>query len=150
MTVPNGPNDMATFPASSQAGLSISANTQLNGIIFNPGANSYSIANSAPLTISGTGITNNSGAPQSFVASNSLTFTNSANLGNLLSFYNSGSISFRNSISAGTATFTDNNNSVTNFYDSSTAGSATFTINSHNSRMNFYNTATAEIGRAHV
>src|ERR1700730_2735158 len=68
MTVPNGPADVATFALSNTTNVSISANTEVNGIIFTPAAtNHYSITvpPSLTLTLSGTGITNNSGIVQS-------------------------------------------------------------------------------------
>ncbi len=66
---PNGPADTAIFGASNTTGLSLSANTEVDGIVFTPGASSYtiSVASFGPaftLTISGAGITNNSGAAQ--------------------------------------------------------------------------------------
>src|SRR6266496_894958 len=68
--VPNGPADTATFALSNTTNVSISADTEINGIIFTPAAtNPYTITASAglTLTISGAGITNNSGTIQKFV-----------------------------------------------------------------------------------
>src|SRR5207244_50989 len=68
-TIPNGPSDTATFAASNTIGVSLSANTEVNGIVFNPSASAFTIT-AAPtlrLTISGTGITNNSEITQNFV-----------------------------------------------------------------------------------
>ena len=62
--VPNGPADIATFGLSNTTDVSISENTEVNGIIFTSAAtNPYTItANPGlTLTISGVGITNNSG-----------------------------------------------------------------------------------------
>src|SRR6266550_5599944 len=70
MTVPNGPADIATFGLSNTTDVSISANTEVNSIIFTPAAtNPYAITASSglTLTISGVGITNNSGITQNFV-----------------------------------------------------------------------------------
>src|SRR5512132_3480871 len=70
MGVPNGPADTATFGLSNTTDVSISADTEVNGITFTAAAtNPYTItANPAlTLTISGTGITNNSGTTQKFV-----------------------------------------------------------------------------------
>jgi hypothetical protein len=61
-TVPNGSADTATFDLSDTTNVSISANTEINGIIFTPAAtNPYTITASPglTLTISGVGITNN-------------------------------------------------------------------------------------------
>src|SRR2546428_3037618 len=86
---PNGPADTATFATSTQKAVSISANTEANGIVFNAAASAFTItANpTLTLTISGVGITNNSGIIQNFVtavngASNSAAiFRNSATAG---------------------------------------------------------------------
>src|SRR5690349_8761896 len=73
MTVPNGPADTATFNSSSISDVSISADTEVNGIVFNPGASAYTITSliHTPgdlfLTIGGAGIINNSGVTQNFV-----------------------------------------------------------------------------------
>ncbi len=69
MTVPNGPDDTATFATSNTIGVSPSADTQVAGIVFNAGASTFTITVNSPLslTISGVGITNNSGIIQNFV-----------------------------------------------------------------------------------
>ncbi len=67
MTVPNGPADIATFALSNTTNVSISEDTEVNGIIFTSAAtNPYTVmVNSGlTLTLSGTGITNNSGIAQ--------------------------------------------------------------------------------------
>src|SRR3954470_18247781 len=61
-TVPNGSGDTATFNQSTTGSVVISAMTEVNGIMFNPGASAFTIApDSQELMISGVGITNNSG-----------------------------------------------------------------------------------------
>jgi hypothetical protein len=67
--VPNGPTDIATFGLSNTTDLSISANTEVNAIVFSSAAtNPYAIgATNFTLTISGVGIVNNSGTTQNFV-----------------------------------------------------------------------------------
>src|SRR6476469_2217757 len=69
ITVPNGTSDTATFDLSNTTNVSISANTEVNGITFTPTASAYTITVSPnlTLTISGTGITNNSRVTQNFV-----------------------------------------------------------------------------------
>src|SRR6266513_4175525 len=69
MTVPNGPSDTATFATSNRTAVSLSAYTEVNGIVFNAGASAFTITASPSfsLTISGVGITNNSGIVQNFV-----------------------------------------------------------------------------------
>src|SRR6266480_7330806 len=75
MGIPNGPADVATFGLSLTTDVSISADTEVNCIIFTPAAtNPYTISINSrlTLTISGSGMTNNSGHTQNFrVASSS-------------------------------------------------------------------------------
>src|SRR5438874_3495004 len=86
-TVPNGSADTATFAISNTTAISISANTTVDGITFAPGASSFTVtASQGTLTISGTGITNNSGTTENFVAAPfgvtfGLLFKNSATAG---------------------------------------------------------------------
>jgi len=127
MTIPNGPADIATFALSNTTNVSISANTEVNGITFTAAAtNPYTITASAPFTlvISGTGVTNNSGSTQHFIT------TVGAN-GEF------GLIVFSDSATAGTSTmFTNNGGTVsggtggsTVFHGSSTAASAILVAN---------------------
>src|SRR6266516_5760913 len=128
MTIPNGPADTATFALSNTTNVSISANTEVNGITFTAVATTpYPITASAAFTliISGTGITNNSGSTQHFmtaVGANGefglIVFTNSATAGTSTTFTNNGGI-----VSGATG-------GSTVFHDSSTAASATLIANS--------------------
>src|SRR3989442_9892958 len=62
MGIPNGPADIATFGLSHTTDVSISANTEVSGIIFTSAAtNPYTITASQgfTFTLSGIGITNN-------------------------------------------------------------------------------------------
>ena len=120
-TVPNGSADTATFAVSNTTAISISANTTVDGITFAPGASSFTITASPffALTISGVGITNNSGTTQNFVATRNFSFPQQ--------------IVFTNNATAGTSTIFTNNNGIggfgggiTIFLDTSTAGNATF------------------------
>ena len=43
MTVPNGMADTATFDSSKRKNVSLSANTQVDGIVFNAGASAFTI-----------------------------------------------------------------------------------------------------------
>jgi len=158
-TVPNGPADTATFASSNRTRPFISFTTELNGIVFNSGASAFTIANtpgtSPTLTISGAGITNNSGIVQNFafeLAGAQIVFLNSATAGSLTAFTttnmtfggtstagnatftNNGEVTFANTTTAADSTFT--NNSVLFFLDSSTAGNGTFT-NSGGGFVNF-------------
>ena len=88
--VPNGPADTATFGLSNTTDVSISEDTEVNGIMFTSAAtNPYFITANAglTLTISGVGITNNSGGPRKifFTATRrdgEIRFTNSSTAGN--------------------------------------------------------------------
>jgi autotransporter-associated beta strand protein len=98
-TVPNGPADTAQFAVSNTTDISISSPTEVNGTQFNPGASAFSIT-AAPMltfTISGVGITNNSGTTQNFVTTvdgvgnhGSINFSNSATAGNATLIANGG------------------------------------------------------------
>ena len=134
-TVPNGPADTATFASSNKTRPFIAFNAELNGIVFNPGASAFTIMNalgtSPTLTISGAGITNNSGIVQHFVVNPGaaqILFLNSATAGSLTAFTSTGTITFGDTSTAGSATFT--NNALLNFTNTATAGDATFTNNS--------------------
>ena len=86
-TVPNGPNDTATFGVSNITDIDATNNdsfvTEVNGIVFNPGASAFTIAMDThisfdlALTISGVGITNNSGITQNFTISDNFAEENS-------------------------------------------------------------------------
>jgi hypothetical protein len=142
MTVPNGPADTATFAVTNHTAVSVSANTEVNGMTFDPGASAFTIAVGPMLTlnISGSGIVNNSGTIQNFAISESsalLQFINSATAGSSTSFTNSGStIDF----GAGGAT---------QFSDTSSACNGTFTNNGGNGvfagggGVNFLNSSSA-------
>jgi hypothetical protein len=59
-TVPNGPSDIASFNGSAQTSLFFSAVTEVNSIVFNPGASAFTLSantSGAAFTISGAGVT---------------------------------------------------------------------------------------------
>jgi len=121
-TVPNGPSDTATFATSNTTSVSVSQPiTETNGIMFNAGASPFTItvaattSTSSQLTISGVGITNNSGIAQNFA----ITRVSNA-VGNIVFF---------NSATAGSGTFFTTNTGAVGFFDASRAGNGTFTIN---------------------
>jgi autotransporter-associated beta strand protein len=150
-TVPNGPDDVATYATSSVNTVSVSAAIEVNSIIFNPGGDAFTItANSTfTLTISGAGITNNSGIAQNFVTAagtdynefGTITFTGAASAGSQTVFTNkpgtaaasgSGHIYFFSTSTAGNGTFVNQGSAETfggetDFYDSSSAGDGIFT-----------------------
>src|SRR5712691_11102987 len=92
-TVPNGVADVATFDQSSQTAVSLSAPVAVAEIAFNSSAITYivTVPSAQSLTLTGSGLTNNSGITQNFVSS-----TDSAG--------NSGILSFIGSSSAGSLT----------------------------------------------
>ena len=165
------PADIATFGLSSTTDVWISANTEVNSIIFTAAAtNPYTITASTgfTLTISGAGISNNSGTTQNFVtaAGGQLFFTNSANAGSSTIFTNNagtagasaGITEFFNTSSAGNATFVTTGSSVntgsftgsqTLFTDNSTAANGTFINNggaSEHGLTEFHATSSAANG----
>jgi autotransporter-associated beta strand protein len=142
-TVPNGPNDTATFDISNITQLFNSDDDiEVNGIVFNVGASPFSMlvytqaSYDILLTISGVGITNNSGTTQNF----------------LTEFFDgyAGVIQFTNSAKAGDLTVFTNNDGRTAFFGTSSAGSGTFINNATGSSTylsgstDFFNSATAE------
>jgi autotransporter-associated beta strand protein len=175
---PNGPSDVATFSTSNTTSLLHTADVQVSGIIFNSGASAFTITSAATLTISGAGITNNSGIIQNFIipasSTTGINLTNSATAGSQTAFTidsnNSGTVShigtpdlsFFNMSTAGSATITNNpatagnlqDGGGTQFLDSATAANATITNNGSATTgtgagvTNFFNSSTA--GSAHI
>src|SRR5262245_34358405 len=123
-TVANGSNDTATFGLSNVTDISVSGNTEVNGIVFGPGASSFIISPTpfgAALIFSGSGFTNNSGVTQifallpTFTGPGSIRFQGSATAGEETSFISNGvasgaapEIDFTNFSSAGSSSFTNN------------------------------------------
>ena len=128
MSVPNGPADIATFALSNTTDVSISEDTEVDGITFTPATNSYAITvpRALTLTLSGTGITNNSGIQPLFIVELNFTgdggllFTNSASAGNA-SIWNGGVLQFSDNSTAGSAYI---DSGTTSFLNSATADSA--------------------------
>ncbi len=176
--IPNGPADIATFGLSHTTDLSISADTEVNGIIFTSAAtNPYTITASPglTLTISGVGITNNSGVTQNFVTAvegtgsrGQIIFRNSASAGSSGIFTNKasaaqfvvgGQTAFYNTSTAANGTFVNQGGSFsgsyggrTTFHDSSSAGNGNFTnrggtaFNTGSGSTDFLDSSTAANG----
>src|SRR5437870_2274953 len=152
-TVPNGPDDVATFSLSNQTSVSIfGVEIELSSLVFDPGASAFTIAFSVNLpltglTFSGIGIVNNSGVLQTFVCDlGTITFTQNATAGELIAYTKVYGMDFRDNASAGNCTFTREGNmaGLINFYDNSTADHATFTNNpGYGSAVIFYGNSTA-------
>lgn len=117
-TVPNDPNDIATFGTSNVTNVFTAGEfIKLNSIIFNPNASAFTISvETQQLTVSGIGIVNNSGVTQNFVVTPGgiaeMIFAGSANAGNSTVFTNQGG-----GISAAAVTY---------FFDDASAGNASF------------------------
>jgi len=143
-TVPNSPNDTATFATSRVRFVAPEGATEVNSVVFNPGASQFTIALlTTTLTISGSGVTNNSGINQNFVPGpGEIDFTNSATAGGSnVVFTNAGNVQFFNTSTAGSATFT--NNGAVKFFDTSTAGAVTL---NNNAEILFQGSSTAGNG----
>jgi autotransporter-associated beta strand protein len=159
VTVPNGAADTATFGVSGTTGLTFSTSVEVDGIVFDSGASSYTITppSGVSLTMSGAGVTNNSGTTQNFVAAagnapggvgGEIIFANSAAAGASSTFTNPGGAAtnanggltyFLNTASGGSTTIINGPATVggqfggiggaTYFENTSTAGGATITNN---------------------
>jgi hypothetical protein len=133
MTVPNGSADIATFAFSNNTDVSISANTEVNGIIFTPAATSpylIEVPSNLTLTLGGTGIANNSGIQHTFFLSSmdgELLFTDTSSASNS-TIEGDGLTMFLNSSTAANSSIFDSNGP--GFFDNSTAGDAEITISS--------------------
>ena len=146
-TVPNGPADTATFDISNTTVVSFpfEGTFEVDGIVFNAGASAFNIGVDlfyGSLTISGVGITNNSGIAQTFstaTGDSTLLFSNGATAGNLTFFTNFGDgcfggignfTEFFNTSTAAHGTFINSGGCTgggsTSFFDTSTAGNGTF------------------------
>src|SRR5437762_3050074 len=148
-TIPNGPSDTATFAFSNTTGVSLSANTEVNSIVFNAGASAFTITvgPTLTLTVSGAGTANNSGVTQNFVTTADITGKH-------------GTIQFTNSATAGDVAVTNSGpessdapGGLTQFFGSSSAGNAGIanTIGSGGGQggggVEFYDNSTAGSGR---
>jgi len=149
-TVPNGPSDIATFAVSSQTAVSVSVDTEIGGIAFDPNANSYTITcqPDTALTVVGQGVSNNSGISQNVLVATGdvrgrgiISFKQGASAGDRMSYTVDGGkspgpgalVGFFSDATAGSATFIANSSyggsavgGLIQFYDNSTAGDGTF------------------------
>ena len=114
---PNSASDVATFSSSSLLSISISAITETNSILFNLGASAYTIKATPAfsLTVSGAGITNNSGIAQNFVADSDASgnvgyifFSGSATAGSSTIIRNKGGAAFPSNAFGGSTQFLGN------------------------------------------
>jgi autotransporter-associated beta strand protein len=139
-TIPNEASDIATFRSSSITNVLVSANVDVDSVVFDSGASAFTIRvePSVILTISGTGISNNSGTTQTIATTNSANgngstvfFTNAASAGNAV--FPDADVVFSQTATAGSATFsnygpgTGSGFGSEEFQNQSTAGNGSFT-----------------------
>ena len=171
VTVPNGPNDIATFAISNNTAVFLLASIEVSALVFNAGASPFSITSTPnqPLIISGPGVINSSGATQHFIIaqddsadSNGITFSHSASGGTGtvftvmggedFAFGTGGTLVFRDTSTAENGTFevfgakpgAFRSGSI-DFWDSSNAGTAIFAIHP-GGNLDFANTSTLANG----
>lgn len=149
--MPNGPTDIATFGNSSTINISLSANTEVDRVVFRAGASAFDLAtpHAVVFTVSGAGIVNQSGVTQRFAVTTDpanplgdparMIFTGNATVGTAVELTTSGGVNggggslteFHDQSTPGNALITNNGgiqNSAagqTQFLDNSTAASAT-------------------------
>lgn len=148
MTVPNGPSDTATFGLSNTTYITLSSDIELDSFVFTANASSYQFygegnANTAgpTLTLSGSGITNNSNTRPDFEMYDfDMTFRGTASAGNA-SIFEIGLLSFLDTSTAASASI-DTSEAFIEFHDSSSAGSAGLRTED-DSTLFFYNTSNA-------
>jgi len=124
-SIPDGPGDVATFGQSNQAAPSLSAPTEVNSIIFQPGASAFTITTTPgfALTLSGDGVINNSGIAEHLKCDDDesgqrvgITFTNDATAGSDVTY----------TLFGGQGTFGYGGQVI--FHDSSSADHAVFDV----------------------
>ena len=121
-TIPNSLSAIATFATSSITDVSISADTQVGGIVFDQEAGTFTIEASAldptnQLSIGGTGVTNRSGLTQNFVSgvNGLLVFLNQATAGDGVVYANRGGfLNFVNTANAGSSSIVNSGDTDTN------------------------------------
>jgi fibronectin-binding autotransporter adhesin len=180
--VPDGQGDVATFDVSNITDINVTitnvveGGTVVSGVVFNPGANVFTISIVPPfsLLMNGFGVTNNSGTPQNFATAvdrshqqSSILFSGAASAGDGI-YSNPGAVvknafgghvEFSTSATAGTGTFFIGGGTVNGaegagvlFFDSSSADRGIFhisggTVNgAGNGDVEFVNTSTAGRG----
>ena len=144
--VPNGPADVATFSLSTVTDVFLSADVEVDRVVFSTGASAYTISAlpTRALRLSGVGIVNNSSVMQRF-NDLSLSFYGSASAGSNVTIQQSGgsipgtggpTTVFNQSANAGSARIISNGGrmegafgATTVFRDSANAGSATVDAN---------------------
>jgi autotransporter-associated beta strand protein len=151
-TIPDGPDDIATFDVSDTTGVQVAFSRTINSIVFDPGASGFTlISECAHFAVSGAGLINNSGIVQQVIVvpvdvnwngglPYVLDFHNEASAGELTQITTEGGLDeqfggvleFYDTSNAGAALITNEGSSyqvsgVTSFYDSSSAADSTIT-----------------------
>jgi autotransporter-associated beta strand protein len=155
-TVPNGPSDIATFSTSQLRFVNIDAPIEVAATVFQPGASTFSIAlpasPSAPsLTLSGSGVINNSSVTQSFVAQWGADFGSPT-----INFKGTATAGSNTSYTAQGGTAPNTSGGMLQFFDSSTAGEGTFVVQGSTiseagaGRLFFFGNSTAGNGQFQV
>lgn len=143
-TVPNGPSDTATFNQSNTRSVLVSASVEVSDIVFGAGGNEFAITvnpSNVGLTLSGSGIVNNSGIAQNFVADalragrGTIQFLNNATAADGV-FVVRGDVRFFSNATAENASFAVANSNpragqlpgVLGFSDSASAADASFSV----------------------
>ncbi len=155
-TVPNGLGDSATFGVSNTTAVSLSASVQVFSLIFSPGASAYTITSPSGTILTLSGLTNNSGITQEFVATQGGTaaggvihfsngsapalchFTIQGGNIDINQGFPSPRLEFHGVSNGGSATFDleaavlkSSDGSHAEFYDSASAGAGTFIIHAN-------------------
>jgi autotransporter-associated beta strand protein len=124
-TVPNGPSDVATFASSNQNAITLSADTEVAQVLFNPGASAY-IFTAAPfraIEIGSGGILNNSSVKQTFVANGGEEGSAAA-----ITFLDTGSAGSNTLFTVAAARTANGSTGEIDFDDFSTAGRGFFSV----------------------
>ncbi len=170
---PNGPFDTATFGPSNVRGVSLSAETNVDAIVFDADASAFTInTESRLLRIFGAGVINRSSITQNIIAGRPfglIVFRNNSTAGADVTYTIEpdptngqgfgGAILFDDSSTAGDATFLFPENTVANgdggtvyFYGFATAGTGKFNVSggvgsrAHGARVAFFGKANADRG----
>src|SRR4051812_40875959 len=148
-TVPNGPDDVATFRASNKTTVLVAGQKEVNRVVFGSDASTFSINGdlSSLLVFSGLGVVNDSAFTQGFITNAIFAFINTASAGERTVFGTilGGAIQFSNDSTAGSSTCTARSGGSTLFFDNSTAGTGTI-INYSYGSTHFYDDSTAGDG----
>ena len=115
-TVPNGSSDVASFSTSNLTQVAVSARTEISGVNFNPGADSFTITAKpgVPVIMSGRGVVNASDDVQTFICEVDGGFT--------------GAFFFDNGATAGEGTVFTGGGAYISFHDSATAAEANIIV----------------------